>query len=57
VTHCNEYVNYKGKDITAKDGPKDTSGGKDLGPSATNSMEKFSNKELSPSATSQSANQ
>ena len=48
---CNEYVNYGGKAGKKAMGAKHTGiadGGKDTGPSATNSGEKFTNKMLSP---------
>lgn len=36
--------------------PKSTTGGKDIGPHATNSMEKFTNRPVSPNANAASCN-
>jgi len=49
-------VNDPGKDMTAKGGPRDTSGGMDLGKNATNSRGKWSNKMLSPNADANNRN-
>jgi len=55
---CNGRVNYKAPypGGISKSGPKDTSGGADLGPNATNAVgPKFSNKMLSPNSEAASA--
>lgn len=52
----NSHVNHKGK-VHGGGSPKATDMGKDLSKNATNSMDKYSNRELSPSATSNSRNQ
>ncbi len=59
VSHCNEYVNYRGKggSYGMKGGPKSTDLGKSTSRDATNSMGKFSNTELSPNANANSRNQ
>jgi hypothetical protein len=46
----NACVNDRGKIHGGKGGPKSTTDGRDLGPHATNSLGKFTNKMLSPNA-------
>lgn len=55
---CNSNVNSKGKIIYRTGPPKATDGGRDLGKNATNVISKLGHnpKEVSPSATKQSAN-
>jgi hypothetical protein len=55
----NRMVNHVGRNIASSGGPKDTSGGKNLGPKATNttSVPGCDPPEASPSATNQSRNQ
>ena len=53
---CNACVNGPmGKVLGDKGATKSTTGGKDIGPNATNSMGKFSNTMLSPNSEAASA--
>jgi hypothetical protein len=57
VTYPNGNVNMRGKIHGGKAAPKMMNMGKDTSRNAVNSRGKFTNNELSPSATSQSSNQ
>lgn len=57
VTYPNAKVNDPGKNMASRAAPKDTTDGKDISRDATNSGPKYTNRELSPSATANSRNQ